>query len=444
MFELDVSPHPVTILSQQLRALRLADSISVLKVRPDGEEQMTAPEIANGKTKWSVGVIGAGVSGLTFAAAFKALNPTDEVTVYDESPEADPFRRFAKSTRYIHPNIYDWPAPGAIGEYAPLPVFGWKAGRADEIAQDWIAELKKFEELPGFNIEWGQSIREVTSPDAQPEHRKGLKRKDKVFLNKESTVNHDIVIIATGFAAQSRAAKSRLWPNGAPAHIHVDDRLDYWTNATRELLGSTTEFSQAIFVGGGDSGIIEGLDVAYPEGWYKDAILAAYDLPSAFPTNLLRSAYIEPKPHDTVGPTSAELDALSEVFSKTAENVPKVLVYSKDGYEKASRLNRIFSEVANELSKGKYVYIADEISDEGDLPDYCRDGELLGGKKVVVVDRTSFAPDPDAHLKLDGGPVRSERRFTHDIESARRFGAASEFGFTESLELTAMTATIGG
>ena len=58
VFELRTAPHPVTILSRQLRALRLADALSMFYER--------------GETV-TVAVVGGDVGGLTFAAAMMSL-----------------------------------------------------------------------------------------------------------------------------------------------------------------------------------------------------------------------------------------------------------------------------------------------------------------------------------------------------------------------------------
>jgi hypothetical protein len=112
----------VTLYSQQVRALNLIFSLL--------EEQRIVPgdEIL---------VIGAGVAGLTAAAA-AALSGC-KVTLLEKEQDVLPILR-GNHTRWLHPNIYDWPRTGSHSPDARLPVLNWQAGLADAVCAQLLAE----------------------------------------------------------------------------------------------------------------------------------------------------------------------------------------------------------------------------------------------------------------------------------------------------------------
>src|SRR5947209_2765428 len=85
----------ITVLSQQYRAFNLIWAL-----------------IAEGRLKEGsrVGIVGGGIGGLTVAAA--AMLKGCRVVLAEARPELMHLQRGNK-TRLLHPNIYEWPAPGS-------------------------------------------------------------------------------------------------------------------------------------------------------------------------------------------------------------------------------------------------------------------------------------------------------------------------------------------
>ena len=105
-----------TFYSQQLRAFNLARAL-----------------YESGRlTKDSkVCVVGGGVSGLTIATACAIVG--SHVTLYERNASLLNYQRDANH-RFLHPNIYDWPAEGSLEDDAKLPFLNWSANLASEVS----------------------------------------------------------------------------------------------------------------------------------------------------------------------------------------------------------------------------------------------------------------------------------------------------------------------
>ena len=82
---------PVSFYSQQKRAYNLIASLRLVDKLPEGT---------------TVGVVGAGLAGVTSAAAAHMLGR--HVTLF-ELNEAPFHQQHGNHTRYIHPNVVEWP-----------------------------------------------------------------------------------------------------------------------------------------------------------------------------------------------------------------------------------------------------------------------------------------------------------------------------------------------
>lgn len=115
---------PVTFHAQQRRAFNLLWSLAETK------------EIAIGG---SVGIVGAGLAGMTAAAAAGMLGC--KVTLFEGG--ALPFhQQRGNSTRYIHPNILDWPRKQASSKHTKLPYLNWTADYCDTVIREVEAQWK--------------------------------------------------------------------------------------------------------------------------------------------------------------------------------------------------------------------------------------------------------------------------------------------------------------
>lgn len=135
----------VTFYSQQVRALNLVDALCKTGALPEGG---------------ALGVVGAGLSGLTAAAAALRRGLSVHLFQKGEDPQIDPGRMPLQKTsdeRWIDPFIYDWPlrrktegevvkavaGGGSAAEvFADLPVLNWKAETATRVRQQILNEFK--------------------------------------------------------------------------------------------------------------------------------------------------------------------------------------------------------------------------------------------------------------------------------------------------------------
>lgn len=115
VFVLGSFERRVTLYSQQVRALNLVEALLSLGRLGPGRH---------------VAVIGAGVAGLTFAAA--AARKGVEVTVLEkEDCHLSLFRHDPR--RWLHPRVYDWPMPNWHHGRAGLPVLDWESGTVEQV-----------------------------------------------------------------------------------------------------------------------------------------------------------------------------------------------------------------------------------------------------------------------------------------------------------------------
>ena len=107
----------VTLYSQQVRALNLVHALF--------EERRLAAGAR-------VAVIGGGASGVTAAVALAHLGAS--VELIERTDVLLPLQRGCR-TRWIHPHIYDWPESDSEVDEAALPLVGWRAGYAHDVAR---------------------------------------------------------------------------------------------------------------------------------------------------------------------------------------------------------------------------------------------------------------------------------------------------------------------
>jgi CheY-like chemotaxis protein len=131
----------VTLYSQQVRALNLVHALF--------EER----RLAAGSR---VAVIGGGASGVTAAVALAHLGAT--VELIERTDVLLPLQRGCR-TRWIHPHIYDWPEVGSEDDEAALPLVGWRAGYAHDVARSLEGAFDRACEQSGERIRLTLSAR---------------------------------------------------------------------------------------------------------------------------------------------------------------------------------------------------------------------------------------------------------------------------------------------
>jgi hypothetical protein len=190
----------VTIYSQQVRAINLIDALC------------RTGQIGRST---SVIVVGAGVAGLTTAAA--ALVRGASVTLVEQGTDLCPIQSEA-GARYLHPHIYDWPLQEVQGSRADLPLLDWGAGTAASVFEgfrrDWNTIAKRFHAGPPLAVKVSDIRREGNLLQV-------------MAANGEQAVSGHIVILAIGFGRErSRADYQSYWQD-SPLNSEQEGRLKW-------------------------------------------------------------------------------------------------------------------------------------------------------------------------------------------------------------------------
>ena len=213
----------VTFLTQQVRGLNLVRAL------------FQHGDIVPGHR---VGVIGGGAAGITSAVAAALIG--SQVTLFEAADDLMAIQE--RSRRFLHPNLYDWPATGSSERDAGLPILNWRANHAEDVVRDLRKQLREFTTSRPCSLD----IRRNTpvDPDIAQISKEPGALKVRVTTNEgANTEDFHVVIIAIGFGVD------------VPVHVHltpsywVGDGLDntYRARGNRKLLVS----------GAGDGGLID-------------------------------------------------------------------------------------------------------------------------------------------------------------------------------------------
>ncbi|MBE4753760.1 FAD-dependent oxidoreductase, partial [Corallococcus sp. ZKHCc1 1396] len=209
----------VTIHSQQIRALNLIYALCETGALHTGSK---------------IAVVGGGVAGLT--AALGAANRLADVTIFEKRQEFLHLQRGCL-TRWIHPNIYDWPSTEASQPKTSLPFLNWTAGSAGQVAQQIIRNWDESKTPYLIKEEKGTS---VTLGPSQSGRRSLF-----VTAPQFRSEDYDIIILAVGFGLE------RTIP---PQPLH-----SYWRDNSlhQPEAGWTTQPTRYLVSGNGDGGLID-------------------------------------------------------------------------------------------------------------------------------------------------------------------------------------------
>ena len=221
----------VTLLSQQVRALNLVHSLRAQGLLEHGS---------------SIAVIGGGVAGLTAAAGAARLGC--EVTLLERGDATLHLFR-GNHTRWLHPNLYDWPKDESDREDAGLPLLDWRAGLADNVVRQIQAAWEALPELGHITVHTGVEIADLGS---------GSPRRLTWNASGHKTGKFALVILAVGFGLERRVAGVLPLSYWDHDNLHQASR----TGATRVLISGT-----------GDGGLIDLLRVRLRD-FQHDQVLA--------------------------------------------------------------------------------------------------------------------------------------------------------------------------
>jgi hypothetical protein len=87
-------------------------------------------------------IIGAGFAGLTLAAGLLQKRAALDITIFEARDTLLPLQQGSDS-RWLHPQIYNWPAKGSEAVAAMLPVLNWTAGRASDVVVQALTEWQR-------------------------------------------------------------------------------------------------------------------------------------------------------------------------------------------------------------------------------------------------------------------------------------------------------------
>jgi hypothetical protein len=228
-----IGQERLTVCSQQIRALNLIYWLNKLwqqgKLTQAEEDQ---PDLV---------VIGAGIAGLTAAAAAARLDRKVWVLEAHEHPLA--LQRGCRH-RLLHPHFYEWPEKGCWKMSAGLPILDWEEASAAEVADRIWGQFKAIADekhitmctsVPDVNVKGPMENPCITwtTPAGQPMEK-----------------HPPVVILAVGFGVE------RTVPDLPVLSYWRDDPLDQ-----APLPRRTGEYTQ-IVSGTGDGGLVDVLRAA--------------------------------------------------------------------------------------------------------------------------------------------------------------------------------------
>jgi hypothetical protein len=205
---------PVTVRSQQIRALNLLSALHL-----------------NGKIEGaSVAVIGGGAGGLMFAAGAASLGA--QVELFEKSSALLHLQRGCWH-RPLHPEIFKWPDDTAYRAASHLPLLGWAAGRAHDVADEILTKFR------AVQAHVGESSLKVNLGQPAQLTANGL-----VLVSSEER-SFQIVVLAVGFGVED-LPYDLPWNNYWRA-----DPLD------QAFLDEGPDVPHILVVGSGDGALIE-------------------------------------------------------------------------------------------------------------------------------------------------------------------------------------------
>lgn len=229
LYAIGLANNGITLFKQQMRALNLVYCL---------EER--------NKLQHRIAIIGGGAAGATAAISAKSLGY--HVALFEQRPSLFHLQ-LGCDIRWLHPHIYDWPAPGSDSPYAGLPFLDWQFGTAAEVATS-------------LQREWDRAVREPSDAEIEVHLRASAhiseRKNGKIAVRWDNSDQEkrcgeeqfDTVILAVGF--------------GLEKGVHGNEAQSYWRNDSinQPLPGVPSQRPVTYFVSGtGDGGLIDLLRV---------------------------------------------------------------------------------------------------------------------------------------------------------------------------------------
>lgn len=219
LFFVGAGENRITFYSQQVRAMHLVHALHRKgRLQPNDR----------------VAVVGAGAAGVAAAIALACVGA--RVELFEGRPHVLGLQR--GSPRLLHPNIYDWPMPGALLQSASLPFLDWSRDTAANVQNLLARQLHLAEVAAAGKLAVRLSI-SVTGLRAENEQWIATWKKQG-----ETATNEDAfekVFLAAGFGNEQTIGQ-------APP-------VDYWIRPTIAL--SSAENAKYFLSGTGDGGLVD-------------------------------------------------------------------------------------------------------------------------------------------------------------------------------------------
>ena len=237
----------ITLYKQQLRALNIFYCLHVT-------------QRINKNT--TIGIIGGGVGGCTFAAA--CLKSKINTYVFETYPEYLPIQSRCRG-REIHPHIYDWPLDESTTVNAELPILNWSKCATDKFCQDIIRQFDEIkEDFDGDGLSYKTYLHEYFN--CEKIKKINFDVSDKKYLLKAKIKGDpkpfdftcDIIILAIGY--------------GLEANIFGQSTPLYWRDLDTHQINTN---NKKYFISGTGDGALMDLFVIMIKGFNYDLLLNA-------------------------------------------------------------------------------------------------------------------------------------------------------------------------
>lgn len=260
-----------------------------------------------------IAVIGGGLSGMTVAAALNLMKC--KVKLFHEKENLMNIQT-GNYQRYVHPNIYDWPAQGCNNNHTDFPCMNWTAGSAQEVCTQ-IEERWADMEAPIETIR-SKRIDEV----------KGLGARPRVHTREGAwSEAFDCVILAVGFGIEKSFPNAR-WDS-------------YWDVDNLEQPVKMSGTKQYLVSGIGDGGLIDTLRIRFNDFDHEK-----------FTKLLLDDPELEEIKRQLI-----------EIEEKAPENDEEFSSYMYDEYEKLDISEALKDKLRSQLRKDTKVELNGRLSD---------------------------------------------------------------------------------
>jgi len=228
----------ITVYKQQIRALNIFYLL------------LKTGRINLNDKDFTIGIVGGGVAGLTFAAA--ALKAGIKVRIF-ERQKVFLHMQSGCDIRTIHPNIYEWPERKSLFPYAELPIMTWRHDTASNVVKRLLSEfesVKKSMEAKRKNRkrDWFEEYRGCVIDDIVEEDG-ALGEKIVIKTSKPVVVNEscNLVIFAVGYGIEKGIKGEALsyWRNDPYGQPILTDKEGH------------TKHQEFIVSGVGDGGLVD-------------------------------------------------------------------------------------------------------------------------------------------------------------------------------------------